>query len=129
MSGVASVPSLRERIEGGFLGLLIGDALGVPYEFHLPEAIPSAEAIEFVPPAGFSRAHPGVAPGTWSDDGAQALCLLASRDILQWTQMHHRWLRALQWDDQQAQIVFEHYLCVLEQLNERMAPQRARAKS
>jgi ADP-ribosyl-[dinitrogen reductase] hydrolase len=28
-------------------------------------------------PAGFRRAH-GVASGTWSDDGAQALCLLAS---------------------------------------------------
>src|SRR3546814_19167937 len=30
------------------------------------------------PPAGFQRAHPWTPPGTWSDDGAQALCLLAS---------------------------------------------------
>jgi ADP-ribosylglycohydrolase len=30
------------------------------------------------PPAGFRRAHRGVPAGTWSDDGAQALCLLAS---------------------------------------------------
>ena len=30
------------------------------------------------PPAGFRRAHRGVPPGTYSDDGAQALCLLAS---------------------------------------------------
>jgi len=37
-----------------------------------------------------------------------------------WTQGHHRWLRALQWDDRQAQVVFDHYLCVLEHLNERM---------
>jgi ADP-ribosyl-[dinitrogen reductase] hydrolase len=70
--------SLRERIEGGLLGLLVGDALGVPYEFHPPEQIPPLEAIEFVPPAGFQRAHVGVPPGTWSDDGAQALALLAS---------------------------------------------------
>lgn len=31
-----------------------------------------------VPPVGFRRAHVGVPPGTWSDDGSQALCLLAS---------------------------------------------------
>jgi ADP-ribosylglycohydrolase len=71
-------PNLRERIEGGLLGLLVGDALGVPYEFHPPEEIPPFDAIEFVPPAGFRRAHASVPPGTWSDDGAQALALLAS---------------------------------------------------
>jgi ADP-ribosylglycohydrolase len=67
-----------KKIEGGLLGLLVGDALGVPYEFHPPEAIPAADAIEMTPPSGFRRAHASVAPGTWSDDGAQALCLLAS---------------------------------------------------
>ena len=72
------MPTRRERIEGGLIGLLIGDALGVPYEFHPPESIPLAIQIEFEPPAGFRRAHPGTVPGTWSDDGAQALCLLAS---------------------------------------------------
>src|SRR4051812_32566052 len=72
------MPTRRERIEGGLLGLLIGDALGVPYEFHPPETIPRSLEIEFEPPAGFRRAHQGTAPGTWSDDGAQALCLLAS---------------------------------------------------
>ncbi|CAN5906312.1 ADP-ribosylglycohydrolase family protein [soil metagenome] len=72
------MPSLKDRIEGGLIGLLVGDALGVPYEFHDPEAIPPEPEIEFDPPAGFRRAHPNVPPGTWSDDGAQALCLLAS---------------------------------------------------
>jgi ADP-ribosylglycohydrolase len=66
------------RIEGGLLGLLIGDALGVPYEFHPPEQLPSRELLEFHPPADFRRAHASAPPGTWSDDGAQALCLLAS---------------------------------------------------
>ena len=28
------MPSHQERIEGGLVGLLVGDALGVPYEFH-----------------------------------------------------------------------------------------------
>jgi len=63
---------------GGLVGLLVGDALGVAYEFHPPEEIPSCELIDMQPPVGFMRAHSGVPPGTWSDDGAQALCLLAS---------------------------------------------------
>ena len=73
-----TTPTRRERIEGGLLGLLIGDALGVPYEFHGPDQIPSADKIELTPPPGFDRAYPGVPPGTWSDDGALALCLLDS---------------------------------------------------
>jgi ADP-ribosylglycohydrolase len=72
------MPTRREQIEGGLIGLLIGDALGVPYEFHPAETIPRPTQIEFEPPAGFRRAHAGTPPGTWSDDGAQALCLLAS---------------------------------------------------
>ncbi|MEO6807776.1 MAG: ADP-ribosylglycohydrolase family protein [Isosphaeraceae bacterium] len=72
------MPSRAERIEGGLVGLLVGDALGVPYEFHSPGQIPAEDQIEFEPPQGFPRAHRGVPPGTWSDDGAQALCLLAS---------------------------------------------------
>src|SRR5213076_1772749 len=36
------------------------------------------DEIEFNPPAHFARAHAGTPPGTWSDDGAQGLCLLAS---------------------------------------------------
>jgi ADP-ribosylglycohydrolase len=66
------------RIEGGLLGLLIGDAVGVPYEFHPADSIPPMSMIDMVPPAGFARAHSQVPPGTWSDDGAQALVLLES---------------------------------------------------
>src|SRR5688572_5012256 len=66
------------RLEGGLVGLLVGDALGVPYEFHDAEEIPPADQIEMAPPPGFARAHASVPPGTWSDDGAHALCLLAS---------------------------------------------------
>ncbi len=67
------MPTLRERIEGGLYGLLIGDALGVPYEFHSPNDIPPRTFIEFSPPKTFMRAHVGTPPGTWSDDGARAL--------------------------------------------------------
>jgi ADP-ribosylglycohydrolase len=72
------MPTYLERIEGGLVGLLVGDALGVPYEFHSPQQIPPLAAIEFDPPTGFVRAHPAAPPGAWSDDGAQALALLAS---------------------------------------------------
>ena len=72
------MPTREARLAGGLIGLLVGDALGVPYEFHSPEAIPPRDQIEYIPPVGFARAHAGTPPGTWSDDGAQALCLLAS---------------------------------------------------
>lgn len=71
-------PSRRDRLAGGLWGLLVGDALGVPYEFHPPAAIPPIDQIELTPPQGFDRAHARVPPGTYSDDGAQALCLLDS---------------------------------------------------
>ncbi|MFD1436339.1 ADP-ribosylglycohydrolase family protein [Kroppenstedtia eburnea] len=67
-----------DRIQGGFWGLLVGDALGVPYEFNGPEVLPPTEEIEFIPPEGFWRTYPSIPPGTWSDDGAQALALLDS---------------------------------------------------
>lgn len=63
---------------GGLVGLLIGDALGVPYEFKSPEQLPPYDEIEMTPPAKFRRSHAGTPSSTWSDDGSQALCLLAS---------------------------------------------------
>jgi ADP-ribosyl-[dinitrogen reductase] hydrolase len=69
---------LSERIAGGILGLLIGDAVGVPYEFYEHHSLPSIELLEMIPPSDFPRTHRGTPEGTWSDDGAQALCLLAS---------------------------------------------------
>lgn len=68
----------RDRIAGGLYGLLVGDALGVPYEFYPAEELPCYEEIEMIPPTGFRKAHSTVKAGTWSDDGAQALCLLDS---------------------------------------------------
>ncbi|KPV45116.1 ADP-ribosylglycohydrolase family protein [Alicyclobacillus ferrooxydans] len=70
--------NLSDRIQGGMWGLLVGDALGVPYEFHPAKRIPAYEAIEMDPPAGYDRTYPWLKAGTWSDDGAQALCLLDS---------------------------------------------------
>jgi ADP-ribosylglycohydrolase len=66
------------RLRGALYGLLVGDALGVPYEFSQPSDIPAPALIEMSPPLGFDRAHRGTPVGTWSDDGAQALVLLES---------------------------------------------------
>lgn len=68
----------RDRVAGGLLGLLIGSAVGVPYQGREPRTLPSREAIDLAPPAWFERAHPDVPPGFWSASGAQALCLLES---------------------------------------------------
>ncbi|MCL6454012.1 MAG: ADP-ribosylglycohydrolase family protein [Alicyclobacillus sp.] len=70
--------SRAERVRGGLWGLLVGDALGVPYEFHAAFQIPAEDQIEMSPPAGYARTYPQLPVGTWSDDGAQALCLLDS---------------------------------------------------
>lgn len=70
--------TIEDRIRGGIYGLLIGDALGVPYEFHDAQSLPPLAEIEFEPPEYFRRSHAGVPSGTWSDDGAQALILLDS---------------------------------------------------
>jgi ADP-ribosylglycohydrolase len=66
----------RSRLLGSLYGLLVGDALGVPYESHRAAALPPQHEIEMEPPPGFWRAHRGTPPGTWSDDGALALALL-----------------------------------------------------
>lgn len=68
----------ESKLSGAIIGLLVGDALGVPYEFHSAQDIPPKSEIEFEPPANFRRAHAGIPAGTWSDDGAQALILLDS---------------------------------------------------
>jgi len=91
--------SRSERIAGGLIGLLVGDALGVPYEFHPASALPPTSQIEMTPPPGFSRSHPHVKPGTWSDDGAQALCLLASLQHGNYLDLDDFGRRLLNWCD------------------------------
>ena len=59
------------------LGLLVGDALGVPYEFSPPAKLPPRAQLEMTPPNTWLPAH-SVANGTWSDDGATALALADS---------------------------------------------------
>jgi ADP-ribosyl-[dinitrogen reductase] hydrolase len=62
-----------DQIAGGLIGLLIGDALGVPYEFHAAYEIPPLAQIEMEPPIGFARSHRTTPTGTWSDDGSSPM--------------------------------------------------------
>lgn len=63
-------PTLAERLAGGVWGHLVGDALGVPYEFSPPSEISTVEW-------GHSGQY-GQPAGTWSDDGGLMLALLDS---------------------------------------------------
>lgn len=69
---------MKEKIKSGIYGYLIGDAVGVPYEFCSAEKLERLEFIDMIPPKKFNRSHREVKPGTWSDDGAQMLCMLSS---------------------------------------------------
>ncbi|HUG30462.1 MAG TPA: ADP-ribosylglycohydrolase family protein [Candidatus Limnocylindria bacterium] len=68
----ADVPSLALplRLTGAVWGHLVGDAMGVPYEFREPEQVGEVRFGEI-------GTH-GQPPGTWSDDGALMLALLDS---------------------------------------------------
>ncbi|WP_309384435.1 ADP-ribosylglycohydrolase family protein [Cerasicoccus frondis] len=89
-----------ETVRAGMLGLLVGDACGVPYEFHCAAEIPPFEQIEMTPPKGFFRSYEHVPPGYWSDDGAQALCLFATMMACGAYHRHDFANRLLRWRDE-----------------------------
>ena len=66
----AGAPDLRSRLAGAVWGHLVGDAMGVPYEFKSPGQCRT-------PVFGAKGTH-AQPPGTWSDDGALMLALLDS---------------------------------------------------
>lgn len=80
------------------LGALIGDAMGVPYEFKPMEDIPDARSLDFVPDTGYPRSHPGIPPGTWSDDGAMLLSLYESLMQKGHLDPHHLAALLLDWE-------------------------------
>ncbi len=66
---------IENKIYGGIYGLLIGDAIGVPYEFKKPHEI---KDIDINPKHIKNKTYPDIHYGTWSDDGAQSLILLST---------------------------------------------------
>lgn len=83
--------TLRERLVGCLLGLVVGDALGVPAEF---KSRPQLDRTPVTGMTGFgTHAQP---PGTWSDDSSLALATAESlldgyapRDMMR---RFHAWL-------------------------------------
>jgi len=61
---------IDERLAGAIWGHLVGDALGVPYEFRAPGSVTEVR--------WGTRGTHGQPPGTWSDDGGLMLALLDS---------------------------------------------------
>ena len=61
----------EEMVRGAIVGHIVGDALGVPYEFKRARDLPP----EITWTGQGSHMQPA---GTWSDDGALMLCALAS---------------------------------------------------
>jgi ADP-ribosylglycohydrolase/protein-tyrosine phosphatase len=70
IEGIARQAELATRLVGGVWGQLVGDAIGVPYEFRDPEDIGEVRWGE--------KGTYDQPPGTWSDDGALMLALLDS---------------------------------------------------
>ena len=68
----------KDKVLGGLWGLLIGDATGVSYEFNPPDKLPPFEQIDIIPPNKFEKTYKDIPFGTYSDDGAQFLCVLES---------------------------------------------------
>lgn len=66
-------PKFRDQIIGGVIGLVVGDALGVPVEFF------SRESLRHNPVSGMrGYGTHGQPAGTWSDDSSLALVTLQS---------------------------------------------------
>lgn len=82
---------LREQIVGCVLGLVVGDAIGVPVEFKSRAQLDAAPVTDMT---GFGTYNQP--PGTWSDDSSLALStaesLLAGYDPADMMRRFHAWL-------------------------------------
>lgn len=63
----------EERVVGGILGVITGDALGLPVQFLTRTEVRQNPVIEMRGGGAFDTP-----PGTWSDDGSLTLCLVKS---------------------------------------------------
>lgn len=84
-------PNDRQRLIGGLLGVVVGDAIGVPWEFQ-----PANTAPRPTPAVGFQTFEQP--PGTWSDDGSMTLALLESLLEVGWD-LDDQGRRFLAWFD------------------------------
>lgn len=66
---------MNNKVKGGLYGLLVGDAIAVPYEFRNPKDMAQLRKIEMIPDTGYKRTYPQAKVGSWSDEGAMMLCM------------------------------------------------------
>lgn len=65
-------------VKNSIWGFALGDALGVPFEFFSPDELQDLDITHLNKNKYFSKSHPSVPLGTWSDDTSQLLILLES---------------------------------------------------
>ncbi|WP_299677515.1 ADP-ribosylglycohydrolase family protein [uncultured Dokdonia sp.] len=63
--------NISDKIKGGIIGVAVGDALGVPFEFLTKEQMQDNPATNMV---GYGSHHQPL--GTWSDDSSLTFCLM-----------------------------------------------------
>ena len=89
--GVDGPRTLREQLVGCVLGLVVGDAVGVPAEFKSRRQLDQAPVTDMT---GFGTHRQP--PGTWSDDSSLALAtaesLLGGYDPRDMMRRFHAWL-------------------------------------
>lgn len=63
--------NLLDKIQGGIIGVAVGDALGVPVEFKSRDYLKENPITDLIGYGSWNQP-----PGTWSDDTSLTLCLL-----------------------------------------------------
>lgn len=85
-----------ERIKGGLVGAIIGDAMGVPVEFFTRNVLINKPVTDLV--SGSSHMQPR---GTWSDDSSMILCtvesLLKGLDYDDIANNFYKWIKSGYW--------------------------------
>ncbi|MEY3053233.1 MAG: hypothetical protein RLY31_3018 [Bacteroidota bacterium] len=84
------------NVRGAFLGLALGDALGVPVEFNAPSEMADKPLTGMI---GYGTHHQP--PGTWSDDSSLTFCLaeslLQGYDLWDMADRFVRWHQEAYW--------------------------------
>ena len=94
---MTTTPSLTERAQAALLGLAVGDALGVPVEFHDRSFLKQNPVTTMSGPGTHNQP-----PGTWSDDTSLTLCTADSLarvgyDLDDMAQRFAGWLLRTEW--------------------------------
>lgn len=97
----------KDKIYGGIYGLLLGDAIGVSFEFKAAQDIQASD-IDIAPQNLKNKTYPEIPFGTWSDDGAQSLILLDSLLVQQSINYNDLLDRLVRWLDHGEMAVDQH---------------------